>query len=81
MSNSNTNFVARSNNSKLQGVPASTGTLLHGVKIGAPVLANFSKTADRNETRPLSKQGLAQAEFNKESFNQNGITLQRVFAK
>ena len=43
----------------------STGTLLHRVKIGAPVLANFSKTAERNGTRPISKQSLAQAGSNK----------------
>ena len=37
-----------------------TGTLLQQVKNGVHVLANFSKTADRNETTPISKQSLAQ---------------------
>ena len=45
-----------------------TGTLLQQAKNGVPVLANFSKTADRNETTPISKQSLAQAGFNKKSF-------------
>ena len=38
-----------------------------GKKLGN-FLANFSKTADRNETTPISKQSLAQAGFNKKSF-------------
>ena len=58
-----------------------TGTLLQQVKNGVPVLGNFSKTADRNETTPISKQSLAQAGFNKKKFHQNRITLQRVIAK
>ena len=41
-----------------------TGTLLQ-VKNGVLVLVNFSKTADRNETTPKSKQSLAQAGSNK----------------
>ena len=48
----------------LKRVP-STGTLLHLVKIGAHILANFSKTAERNGTRPISKQSLAQAGSNR----------------
>ena len=58
----------------------STGTLLHQVKIGAPVLANFSKTAERNGTRPISEQSLAQAGSNKKN-HQNRFTLQRVIPK
>ena len=42
-----------------------TGTLLQQVKNGVPVLANFSKTVDWNETTSISKKGLAQARFNK----------------
>ena len=60
---------------------ACTGTLLQQVKNGVPVLANFSKTADRNQTTPISKQSLAQAGFNKKKFHQNRFTLQRVIAK
>ena len=45
-----------------------TGTLLQQLKNGVPVLVNFSKTANRNETTPISKQSLAQAGFNKRSF-------------
>ena len=45
-----------------------TGTLLQQLKNGVPVLANFSKTANRNETTPISKQSLAQAGFIKRSF-------------
>ena len=48
----------------LKRVPC-TGTLHHLVKFGAPILANFSKTAERNGTRPISKQSLAQAGSNK----------------
>ena len=44
---------------------ARTGTLLHVAKNGAPVLANFSKTADQTETKHISKQSLAQAGSNK----------------
>ena len=44
---------------------ARTGTLLLVAKNGAPVLANFSKTADQTETRHISKQSLAQAGSNK----------------
>ena len=58
-----------------------TGTLLHQVKNGVPVLANFSKTAHRNETTPISKQSLAQARFNKKIFYRNRFTLQRVISK
>ena len=42
-----------------------TGTLLQQVKSGVFVLANFSETADQNETPFISKQNLAQAGFNK----------------
>ena len=56
------------------------GTLLHQVKNGVPVLANFSKTAHRNETTPISKQSLAQGRFNKKNYR-NRFTLQRVIAK
>ena len=45
-----------------------TGTLLQQVKNRVPVLVNFSKMADQNETTPISKQSFAQAGFNTKSF-------------
>ena len=57
----------------------STGTLLHLVKIGAPILANFSKTAERNGTRPISKQSLAQAGSSKKKIIKIGSLYNELF--